>query len=172
MSEQNNVIQLKKLAAKIIGGDTSPDSVVGETITDVLKFTAAALSNNEAEKMTQTTIAELLEIIAENFSSGGDTPTLGILTVKSQEGEWTGATKITVSPTIGENHHYYHSITDAKTELPAYGENISTTWTYMSNTNDPITLNIANGKYIRVCEINDSGNVVAGGGCVVVSNVS
>lgn len=170
MTEQNNVIQLKKLAAKIIGGDTSPDSVVGKTITDILKFTAAALSNNNAEKMTQTTIAELLEIIAENFSSGGSDTPLGTLTVKSQEGDWTGATNITISPTIGENHHYYYKVTASKIDLPKYKENISN-WTYLSDNNNVVTLNITDGQYISVCETDENSNALAGGGCIVVSNV-
>lgn len=170
MSEQNNVIQLKKLAAKLIGGNTTPEQVEGQTLTDVLKFTAAKLSNDNAETMTETTIAELLEVIADNYS-GGSTTELGTIIVHSSEGEYTGTTVITVSPTIGENHHYYYKITDSKIDLPQYRENISD-WTYLSNNNNAVTLNAEDGKYISVCETDSNANALAGGGCVVVSNLS
>lgn len=169
MTEQNNVIQLKKLAAKLIGGSTTFEQVEGQTLTDVLKFTAAKLSDDDAETMTETTIAELLEVIANNYN-GGSTTELGTIIVHSSKGEYTGSTVITISPTIGENHHYYYKVTDNKIDLPQYRENISD-WTYLSNKNDAVTLNIEDGKYISVCETDANANALAGGGCIVVSNV-
>jgi hypothetical protein len=83
--EQMNVLQLKKLCAKIIGGTATADDIEG------------------------TTIAEVLKVIIDNYT--GATPqTLGVLTVTSVEGSSKGTTKVTVTPTVGENSTYRYTV--------------------------------------------------------------
>lgn len=81
MATQTNVIALKRLCAKVIGGDTTADDIKGETI------------------------AEVLDEITKNYV--GATPaTLGKLTLTSVAGSTIGTTKITVTAGASANPKY------------------------------------------------------------------
>jgi hypothetical protein len=137
-----NVLQLKKLCAKIIGGTATADDIEG------------------------TTIAEVLKVIIDNYT--GATPqTLGVLTVTSVEGSSRGTTKVTVTPTVGESSTYRYTVLNSAIYITR-GEDLSS-WTAWDGVSEIVA---TNGYTIYVAEVDDSNLALKCGSTAVVSNNS
>lgn len=141
MVEQNNVLALKKLAAKIIGGDTSANDIAGNTIADVL------------------------DVITENYE--GNTPLiLGSLTVTSALGSETGKTVVTVTPALGENDSYRYKTDPSSSALPERNEDLSS-WASWDGTSE---IEAEDGHKLIVCEV-DANNLALKGGVATVTSI-
>ena len=140
MAEQNNVIALKKLAAKMIGGDKSANDIPG------------------------TTIADVLEVITENYE--GSVPLiLGELTLKSVVGQSEGATKITVSPELSSGNSYRYKIDPSNVVLPERNEDLST-WASWDGKSD---ITAEDGHKICICEVDANNFALKAGTTTIVS---
>jgi hypothetical protein len=140
--EQLNVLQLKKLCAKIIGGTATADDIEGTTIADVLK------------------------VIIDNYT--GATPqTLGVLTVTSVEGSSKGTTKVTVTPTVGENSTYRYKVSN--TSISVNRNDDLSSWTAWDGVSEIVA---TNGYIICVAEVDDTNLALKCGATTVVSNNS
>lgn len=140
MTEQNNVLALKKLAAKIIGGDTSANDIAGNTIADVL------------------------DVITANFE--GNTPLiLGTLTLTSVLGSDTGKTVITVTPALGANNSYRYKTNPSSVTLPERNEDLSS-WASWDGVSE---ITAEDGHKICVCEVDANNLALKGGTASVVS---
>lgn len=140
MIEQSNLVALKKLAAKMIGGETSAADIPGNTIADVL------------------------EIITENYE--GKAPlVLGELTVSSSMGSTDGKTVIAVTPAIGEGHTYRYKTDPSSEELPERNADLSAwaSWNGVSEIEAP------DGQKIIICEVDANNLAIKGGATTVVS---
>lgn len=141
MTEQNNVLALKKLAAKIIGGDTSANDIAGNTIADVL------------------------DVITENHE--GNTPLiLGSLTVTSALGSSSGKTVVTVTPALGANDSYRYKTDPSSSALPERNEDVSS-WASWDGTSE---IEAENGHKLIVCEV-DANNLALKGGVATVTSI-
>ena len=141
MTEQNNVLALKKLAAKIIGGDTSANDIAGNTIADVL------------------------DVITENHE--GNTPLiLGSLTVTSALGSSSGKTVVTVTPALGANDSYRYKTDPSSSALPERNEDLSS-WASWDGTSE---IEAENGHKLIVCEV-DANNLALKGGVATVTSI-
>lgn len=139
MVEQNNVIALKQLAAKMIGGTTSVNDIPGVTIADVLAF------------------------ITENYT--GATPLiLGELTIKSEVGATSGNTKITVTPELSSGNTYRYSV-GASVELPERNTDLSgwASWDGVSE------ITAEDSHKICICEVDANNRAIKAGITTVVS---
>lgn len=137
--EQDNILQLKKLCAKVIGGTATADDVQGSTI------------------------AEVINQITENFS--GTTPqTLGSLTVTSVEGTSNGTTKITVSEPKGEYNEYRYKISSSAITINR-NDDLSS-WTAWDGSSEIVA---TNGYKIYVAEVDDECKALKCGNATVVS---
>ena len=140
MTEQNNVLALKKLAAKIIGGDTSANDIAG------------------------CTIAEVLDVITQNYE--GNTPLiLGTLTLESAVGSETGKTVITVSPALGANNSYRYKTDPSSITLPERNEDLSA-WASWDGASE---ISAEDGHKICVCEVDANNLALKGGTATVVA---
>ncbi len=140
MTEQNNVIALKKLAAKIIGGETSANDIAGNTIADVI------------------------DVITANYE--GDTPlVLGTLTLTSALGSAAGKTVITVSPALGANDSYRYKTDPSSITLPERNEDLSA-WASWDGTSE---ITAEDGHKICVCEVDANNLALKGGTATVVA---
>lgn len=141
MVEQNNVLALKKLAAKIIGGDTSANDIAGNTIADVL------------------------DVITENHE--GNTPLiLGSLTVTSALGSSSGKTVVTVTPALGANDSYRYKTDPSSSALPERNEDLSS-WASWDGASE---IEAENGHKLIVCEV-DANNLALKGGVATVTSI-
>lgn len=141
MVEQNNIIALKKLAAKMKGGATSANDIEGNTIADVLGV-----------------ITDLYE---------GSTPlVLGDLTIASVAGSEVGNTVVTVNPALGANNSYRYKTDPSSTELPERNEDLST-WTSWDGVSE---ITAEDGHKLIVCEV-DANNLALKGGVTTVASV-
>lgn len=141
MVEQNNIIALKKLAAKMKGGTTSANDIEGNTIADVLNV-----------------ITDLYE---------GSTPlVLGDLTVTSVAGSEVGNTVVTVTPALGANNSYRYKTDPSSTELPERNEDLST-WASWDGVSE---ITAEDGHKLIVCEV-DANNLALKGGVTSVASV-
>lgn len=141
MVEQNNILALKKLAAKMIGGDTQASDISGVTIADVL------------------------DVITENYE--GATPLiLGTLTVVSVAGSSEGNTKITVTPALSSGNSYRYKTNASSIELPERNEDLSS-WTSWNGTSE---ITAEDGHKICVCEV-DANNLALKGGVTSVTSI-
>ena len=140
MIEQNNVLALKKLAAKIIGGDTSANDITGNTIADVL------------------------DIITANFES--NTPLiLGTLTLNSVLGSEAGKTVVTVTPALGANNSYRYKTDSSSTALPERNEDLSS-WASWDGVSE---ITAENGHKLIICEVDANNLALKGGTATVVA---
>ena len=140
MTEQNNVLALKKLAAKIIGGDTSANDIAGNTIADVL------------------------DVITANFE--GNTPLiLGTLTLNSVLGSEIGKTVITVTPALGANNSYRYKTDPSSVTLPERNEDLSS-WASWDGVSE---IAAEDGHKICVCEVDANNLALKGGTATVVA---
>lgn len=140
--EQDNILQLKKLCAKTIGGTATADDVQGSTI------------------------AEVINQITENFN--GTTPqTLGTLTVTSVEGSTNGTTKITVTPSKGEYSEYRYKVSSSAITVNR-NDDLSS-WTAWDGSSEIVA---TNGYKIYVSEVDDECKALKCGSATIVSKVS
>lgn len=170
MAEQNNVLQLKKLAAK--------------------------MTNKTAEQISGTTIADVLDVIQTNYTGGGggggatitdltlnvnseygvnngtitmsDGNVVNInvvfiepLTLTSEEGSAKAQTIVTVEPTITAGNHYRISA-GSETIIPATGEDLSA-WDSWNGTDE---IEAQSGVKLRVAECDSNNKAVK---CGIVS---
>lgn len=139
MTEQNNVIALKQLAAKMIGGTTSINDIPGVTIADVLS------------------------VITENYT--GATPLiLGELTIKSAVGATEGYTKITVTPELAGGNSYRYSV-GASVELPERNADLSD-WASWDGVSE---IAAEDSHKICICEVDANNRAIKAGITTVVS---
>lgn len=137
--EQDNVLQLKKLCAKIIGGTTTADDIKGSTI------------------------AEVINQITENFD--GTTPqVLGTLTVTSVEGTSNGTTKITISEPKGEYNQYRYKISSSAITVNR-NDDLSS-WIAWDGSSEIVA---TNGNCIYIAEVDDECKALKGGSTIVAS---
>lgn len=142
MVEQNTVLALKNLCAKMKGGKVTASDIPGNTIPDV--------------------IAEITKVYA------APTPQqLGTLTVKSVAGTVIGNTKITVTGASSSAKFRYKSQSGA-ISLPAFGDDL-TTWTVWDGASE---LKISDGHHICVCEVDGNNKAQKGGTATVSSKLS
>ena len=139
MVEQNNIIALKKLAAKMIGGTTSVNDIPGATIADVLAF------------------------ITENYT-GAAPLVLGELTVNSVTGSNSGFTKITVTPELASGNTYRYSV-GASIELPERNADLSD-WASWDGVSE---IEAEDSHKICICEVDSSNLAIKAGITTVVS---
>lgn len=140
MVEQNNIIALKKLAAKIIGGDTSANDIPGATIADVIA------------------------VITENYEAS--TPLiLGTLTLNSVVGQVEGTTKITVTPALSSGNTYRYATHPSAIELPERNEDLST-WASWDGTSD---ITVEDGHKVCICEVDANNYAIKAGTATAVS---
>lgn len=140
MIEQNNILALKKLAAKMIGGETQVSDIPG------------------------TTIADVLDVITNNYE--GIIPSvLGTLTVTSVVGSTEGNTKITVSPELSSGNSYRYKVNASAIELPERNEDLSSwpSWNGISE------ITAEDGHRICICEVDANNFALKGGTTIVVS---
>lgn len=141
MVEQNNILALKKLAAKMIGGATSANDISGATIADVLA------------------------IITENYE--GNTPLiLGTLTLTSVVGTTEGNTMITVSPALEGNNSYRYMTDPSEVTLPERNEDLSD-WTSWNGVSE---ITAEDGHKICICEV-DANNLAIKAGTTTVTSI-
>lgn len=138
MADQNNVNALKRLCAKVIGGDTTAADIKGDTIAEVLDQITAAFT-------------------------GGTAPTLGTLTVTSAAGSTTGKTKITVAG-ASESAAFKYKLSSGSITLPKRNDDLST-WTTWGGVAE---ITAEDGQNICVCEVDENGLALKGGIAEVV----
>lgn len=138
MADQNNVNALKRLCAKIIGGETTAADIKGDTIAEVL------------DKIT-------------SVYTGGTAPALGSLTVTSVAGSANGKTKITVTG-ASDGAAFKYKLSSSSITLPARNEDL-TTWTTWNGTSE---ITAEDGQNICVCEVDENSLALKGGTAEVV----
>ena len=174
MSDQDNVLQLKKLAAKIIGGNTTQDDIDGTTIAEVLDIIQQHYTSGGSGLTVVS--AELNVDGAGNFNNGlitmSDGSTVDIviteidsLTLTSEEGSGLAKTIITVSPSLTEGNQYRYKI--GKITAPAKNQDLSS-WTYWDGTSE---IEADAGAILNVAECTQNNKAVACGNVEVVSPI-
>ena len=93
-------------------------------------------------------------------------PTLGVLTVSSAEGQEIGDTKITVSPAITYGNHYLYQVGTSITLPTAYGESVAEEYTHWNGMAD---ITAANGQEIGIVEADAENKAAAAGKTTVVA---
>lgn len=140
MVEQNNIVALKKLAAKMKGGATSAGDIEGNTIADVLAV-----------------ITDLYE---------GATPlVLGELKVTSARGSADGKTVITVTPELGSGNTYRYKVDPSGVELPERNEDLSD-WPSWDGSSE---ITAEDGHKICIAEVDANNYALKAGTATVVS---
>lgn len=174
MSEQDNVLQLKRLAAKIIGGQATADNIAGNTIAEVLDIIQAHYTSGGAGLTIVN--AELNVDGKGNFDNGlitmSDGSTIdivigeiGTLELTSEEGSGLAKTVITVSPTLTEGNQYRYKIGTITT--PAKNHDLSD-WTYWNGTDE---IEADGGVTLNIAECTANNRAVAFGSVEVVSPI-
>ena len=109
--------------------------------------------------------AEYLDAIAYISVGSSSTQTLGALTVTSEEGSETGATKITVNPQLASINGVYKYKTNASaaTEV-TYGMDVKT-WTRWDGVSE---IETTNGYHVTVVEADENFKAVRSGDIVAV----
>lgn len=109
--------------------------------------------------------AEYLDAIAYISVGNSSTQTLGALTVTSEEGSETGATKITVNPQLASINGVYKYKTNASaaTEV-TYGMDVKT-WTRWDGVSE---IETTNGYHVTVVEADENFKAVRSGDVVAV----
>lgn len=142
MTEQNNVLMLKKLAAKIEGGGKTSDDISGDTIAEVLDIIQQHYTSGGAGV---TIVSAELNVDGNgNFDNGliimSDGSTVDIviseieaLTLTSAEGSGLGKTIITVSPALEEGDQYRYKL--GSVTKPAKNQDV-TDWTAWDGTSE------------------------------------
>lgn len=160
MSEQDNVLMLKKLAAKVIGGGKTMSSIKGNTIADVLDIIQQHYTSTGPGITIEK--AELNLDGKGNFDNGlitmsdGSTIDIVITTIDklkltSEEGSGISKTIITVSPKLTSGNQYRYKL--GTVTKPAKNEDVSD-WTYWNGT-DEITADLGDVLTLVECTAND-----------------
>lgn len=173
MSEQNNVLQLKKLAAKMSG--TTVDKISGCTIADVLDYIQSKYANGGGSNVT---ISNMVLNVNGDYAVKNGTITLSdgqtididiklidMLTLTASEGSAVGKTVIAITPKLTTGNHYRY--TTSIDVLPAKGEDL-TAWTAWNGVDE---LNVQNGKEIFIAECDSNDKAVKCGSCKAVSPI-
>lgn len=172
MSEQNNVLQLKRVAAKLTG--KSVDKISGYTIADVLDYIQAnytAGSGGGGATISSVVLNVDSEKGIDNglitMSDGSTIPielkTIESLTLKAAEGSATKLTKITVTPTLTSGNHYRYKL--ASQVMPAAGQDL-TEWTEWDGVAE---IEAQNGTVVMVAECDSNNKAVKCGECNAVA---
>lgn len=107
--------------------------------------------------------AEYLDAIAYISVGSSSTQTLGALTVTSEEGSETGATKITVNPQLASINGVYKYKTNASAATPVtYGMDVKT-WTRWDGVSE---IETTNGYHVTVVEADENFKAVRSGDVV------
>lgn len=107
--------------------------------------------------------AEYLDAIAYISVGGSSTQTLGALTVTSEEGSETGATKITVNPQLASINGVYKYKTNASAATAVtYGMDVKT-WTRWDGVSE---IETTNGYHVTVVEADENFKAVRSGDVV------
>ena len=107
--------------------------------------------------------AEYLDAIAYISVGSSSTQTLGALTVTSEEGSETGATKITVNPQLASINGVYKYKTNASAETAVtYGMDVKT-WTRWDGVSE---IETTNGYHVTVVEADENFKAVRSGDVV------
>lgn len=142
MNAQSNVHAMKRLAATLMGGETTANDIPGTTFADVVNY------------------------IADNFKlSGGSTLVLGTLTLTSVLGSEAGKTKITVTPELSSGNSYRFKTDPSAIELPARNANLSD-WASWDGTSELVA---EDSHKICICEVDGSNRAIKGGVTNIVS---
>lgn len=161
MAEQNNVLQLKKLAAKIKG--TTVDKINGCTIADILDIIQQSYKNSGGGGNGVDIASVILNASSDYAIKSGvitmsDGSTIDIevsliesLTLTAAEGSATGKTKITVKEAITTGNHYRYDVNQNVT--PAKNEDL-TEWDTWNGT-DEITAQSGATVLIAECDANN-----------------
>lgn len=166
MSEQNNLLQLKKLASKMTG--TSEDKIKAETIADVLDIIQQNYSSGGGgggvtiEKVTLNSNGSGLVKGGEIVMSNGDViemilTSVETLTVTSVEGSAINKTKITVSPQLTSGNKYRYSLNTSV--IPAYHEDLSS-WLEWDGASE---IEASDGETIMIAECTSDNKVLSAG---------
>jgi hypothetical protein len=134
---------LKTLAAVIIGGDTAPSDIAGNTIPEVINY------------------------LAENYPNGSVIGTVEELDITTVAGSTFGATKITVKPTLTSGNSYVYKTSPSTIGVPDYHEVPTgvTAWDGKSE------IESEDGYHIGIYELNSDGKVVKYGEGVINVNL-
>lgn len=109
--------------------------------------------------------AEYLDAIAYISVGSSSTQTLGALTVTSEEGSETGATKITVNPQLASINGVYKYKTNASAATAVtYGMDVKT-WTRWDGVSE---IETTNGYHVTVVEADENFKAVRSGDVVAV----
>ena len=109
--------------------------------------------------------AEYLDAIAYISVGSSSTQTLGTLTVTSEEGSETGATKITVNPQLASINGVYKYKTNASAATAVtYGMDVKT-WTRWDGVSE---IETTNGYHVTVVEADENFKAVRSGDIVAV----
>ena len=110
--------------------------------------------------------AEYLDAIAYISVGSSSTQTLGALTVTSEEGSETGATKITVNPQLASINGVYKYKTNASAETAVtYGMDVKT-WTRWDGVSE---IETTNGYHVTVVEADENFKAVRSGDVVAAA---
>lgn len=164
MSDKDNLLQLKKLAVKVVGGDTKIDDIQGETIAEVLDiiqqhFTSggAGLTIDSAELNVDGAgeINNGLITMSDGSTIPIELKTIEPLTLTSTEGSGISRTKITVTPPIEEGHIYKYKI-GTNVVNPAPYQDLSA-WLDWNGTDE---IEADDGSRLRVAECLSDGRAL------------
>lgn len=173
MADQSNLLQLKKLAAKMTG--KTVDKIGGTTLADVLDIIGQNYTNGGGGSVGIASV-ELYANSEFGIHGGVITLTNGSniditvnqidkLTLKAVEGSATGKTKITVTEPLGSGNHYRFKINAEFT--PAKGE-LLTTWTEWNGIDD---ITAQNGTDVFIAECDSEFKAVKCGVCDAVAPI-
>lgn len=173
MNEHNNLVQLKKLAAKMTGKNIN--DIDAATIAEALNIIQANYTGGGggAGPSIQSVVINVngeLGINNGNITmSNGDIIDIVIsqietITLKAAEGSGTNLTKITVvQPTLKSGNHYRVKVGDIIT--PATNEDL-TSWSMWNGTDD---ISASNGAEVHIAECDKNNKAVRCGICKAVA---
>lgn len=164
MAEQNNVLQLKRLAVKLTGKKI--ENIKGSTISDVLDFIQSNYTGGGggggATIMDVTLNANSDYGVHNGVVTMSDGTTIAVnvalideLTLTSTEGSAKAKTVVAVEPTLTAGNHYRISA-GSDTLIPASGEDLSE-WTEWNSTSE---IDAQNGVKLRVAECDTDNKAV------------
>lgn len=163
MNEQNNILQLKRLALKITSA-TDISQIKGNTIADVISYIESNLSiSGGSGGKTITKFAlypdeeDVIKGGAISFSDGTMIHALfespDELTLTSANGSAVAQTVVTVSPALDSGNHYRTFVQSTTISRPAKYEDVSdwNTWDGVSE------ISATKGNYLAVAECDENG---------------
>lgn len=175
MNEQNNILQLKKLALKITSA-TDISQVKGTTIADVISYIETNLSiggGSGGKSITQFALYPNEEEIIKGgeifFNDGTSIHATFIepdeLTLTSANGSAVGQTVVTVSPALGSGNHYRIFVQSGAISRPAKYENVSD-WNAWDGVSE---ISATKGNYLAVAECDENDLLLKFGTVKVVA---